>query len=159
MPFLCNRLNMHALAEIKLFFFWFRDALTLRLRLAIPSAFSTLNNELTTVPFAILNSYNRGGQPMAHAPYVAQWLLKSGALHLFDDKPLLLTNFLLIFFFICPPPIFFGGKQNIWGREDLFFVFGSPPTLSVENKTSEGIGARRWATVPCLPPFGPVIRC
>ena len=36
---------------------------------------------------------------MAHAPYVAQWLLKSGALHLFDDKSLLLTNFLFIFIF------------------------------------------------------------
>ena len=30
---------------------------------------------------------------MAHAPYVAHWLPKSGALHLFDDKLLLLTNF------------------------------------------------------------------
>ena len=35
---------------------------------------------------------------MAHAPYVAQWLLKSGALRLFDDKSLL-TNFLFIFIF------------------------------------------------------------
>ena len=43
--------------------------------------------------------YDRGGQPMAHAPYVAQWLLKSGALRLFDDKSLLLTNFLFIFIF------------------------------------------------------------
>ena len=51
---------------------------------------------------------------MAHVPKLAQWLFKSGALRLFDDKPLLLTNFLFIlFFFICPPPIFFGGKQNI----------------------------------------------
>ena len=33
---------------------------------------------------------------MAHAPYVAQWLLKSGALRLFDDKPLLLANVLFI---------------------------------------------------------------
>ena len=48
MPFLCNRLNMLALAEIKLLCFWFRYVLTLRLRLAIPSAFSTSNNELTT---------------------------------------------------------------------------------------------------------------
>ena len=51
--------------------------------------------------------YSRGGQPVAHAPYVAHWLLKSGALHLFDDKPLLLTDF------ICPSLIFFSGKQNI----------------------------------------------
>ena len=54
------------------------------------------------------NSYGRGGQPVAHAPYVAHWLLKSGALHFCDDKPLLLTNF----FFICFPPIFFSGKQK-----------------------------------------------
>ena len=39
--------------------------------------------------------YTRVGQPVAHAPCVAHWLLKSGALHLFDDKPLLLTNFFL----------------------------------------------------------------
>ena len=49
---------------------------------------------------------------MAHAPYVAHWLLKSGALHLFDDKPLLLTNFLL---------------------------FALHRYFSVENKTSEGV--------------------
>ena len=49
---------------------------------------------------------------MAHAPYVAHGLLKSGALRLYDDKPFLLTIFLFIFF-ICPPPMFFGGKQNI----------------------------------------------
>ena len=39
---------------------------------------------------------------MAHAPYVAQWLLKSGALRLFDDKPLLLTNVLFIYLFYLP---------------------------------------------------------
>ena len=35
-----------------------------------------------------------------------------------------------------------------------FFIFCSPPTLSVENKTSENIGASRGATVPC-PSFWP----
>ena len=55
---------------------------------------------------------------------MAHWLHKSGVLHLFDDKPLLLTN---------------------------FFIFCSPPTLSVENRTSQGIGARRGATLPCPP--------
>ena len=34
---------------------------------------------------------------MAHAPYVAHWLLKSGALHLFDDKPFLLTDFFIFY--------------------------------------------------------------
>ena len=28
----------------------------------------------------------------------------------------------------------------------------------MENRTLEGIGARRGATVPCPPPFGPVIK-
>ena len=50
---------------------------------------------------------------MAHAPYVAHWLLKSGALHLSDDKPLLLTIF--------------------------FFLFALHQDFSVENKTSEGV--------------------
>ena len=27
------------------------------------------------------------------------------------------------YFFICTPPIFFSGKQNIWGRENLFLFF------------------------------------
>ena len=53
---------------------------------------------------------------MAHAPYVAQWLLKSGALRLFDDKPFLLTNFLFI-----------------------FFLFALHRYFSVENRTSEGV--------------------
>ena len=53
---------------------------------------------------------------MAHAPYVAQCLLKSGALRLFDDKPHLLTNFLFI-----------------------FFLFALHRHFSVENKTSEGV--------------------
>ena len=35
-----------------------------------------------------------------------------------------------------------------------FFIFCSPSTLSVENRTSEGIGARREAMVPC-PPLWP----
>ena len=75
------------------------------------------------------------------------------AFRLLDDKPLLLTNFLLIFFYLRSTGIF------RWKTEHLrawrpFFVFCSPPTLSVENKTSEGIGARRWATVSC-PPLWP----
>ena len=49
---------------------------------------------------------------MEHAPYVAHWLLKSGALHLFDDKPLLLNN---------------------------FFLFALHRYFSVENRTSEGV--------------------
>ena len=53
---------------------------------------------------------------MAHAPYVAHQLLKSGALHLFDDKQLLLTNFLL-----------------------FFFLFALHRYFSVENRTSEGV--------------------
>ena len=48
---------------------------------------------------------------MAHAPYVAHWRLKSGALHLSDDKPLL-TN---------------------------FFLFALHRYFSVENRTSEGV--------------------
>ena len=60
-----------------------------------------------------LSFYTRGGQPVAHAPYVAHWLLKSGALHLFDDKQLLLTNF--------------------------FFLFALHRYFSVENRTSEGV--------------------
>ena len=58
------------------------------------------------------NIYSRGGQPVAHAPYVAHWLRKSDALHLFDDKPLLLTN---------------------------FFLFALHRYFSVENRKSEGI--------------------
>ena len=61
----------------------------------------------------MFTKYNRGGQPVAHAPYVAHWLLQSGALHLFDDKPLLLTNF--------------------------FFIFALHRYFSVENRTSEGV--------------------
>ena len=49
---------------------------------------------------------------MAHAPYVAHWLLKSGALHISDDKPRLLTN---------------------------FFLFALHRYFSVENRTSEGV--------------------
>ena len=94
--------------------------------------------------------YTRGGQPVAH------WLLKSGALHRFDDKPLLLTNF---FFFYLPSTNSFQEKTENVRAEDLFFIFYSPPTLSVENRSSKGIGARRGATVPCPPPFGPVIWC
>ena len=51
---------------------------------------------------------------MAHAPYVAHWLLQSGALHLFDDKILLLTDF-------------------------FFFLFALHRYFSVENRTSEGV--------------------
>ena len=49
---------------------------------------------------------------MAHAPYVAHRLLQSGALHLFDDKPLLLTD---------------------------FFLFALHRYFSVENRTSKGV--------------------
>ena len=84
---------------------------------------------------------------MAHAPYVAHWLLQSGALHLFDDKPLLLTNF---FFYICPSVEY----RTSEGVKTFFFIFCSPSTLLVENRMSEGIGARRGATVPC-PPLWP----
>ena len=51
---------------------------------------------------------------MAHAPYVAHWLLKSGVLHLFDDKPLLLTDF-------------------------FFYLFALHLYFSVKNRTSEGV--------------------
>ena len=51
---------------------------------------------------------------MAHAPYVAHGLLKSGALHLFDDKPLPLTDF-------------------------FFFLFALHQYFSVENRTSKGV--------------------
>ena len=40
------------------------------------------------------------------------------------------------------------------GVNTFFIIFCSPSTLSVENRTSEGIGARRRATVPC-PPLWP----
>ena len=86
---------------------------------------------------------------MAHAPYVAQWLLKRGALRLFDDKSLLLTNFLFIFIFYLTSTDIFRWKTEHQRAWRPFFIFCSPPTLSVENKTSEGIGARREATVPC----------
>ena len=90
---------------------------------------------------------------MAHAPNVAHWLPKSGALHLFDDKPLLLTNF-----FSFALHRYFSVENRTFEGVKTSFIFCSPPTLSLENRTSEGIGARREAMVPC-PPFGPVIRC
>ena len=98
--------------------------------------------------------YNRGGQPVAHAPYVAHWLLKSGALQLSDDKLLLLTNF-----FLFALHRYFSVENRTSEGVKTFFVFCSPPTSSVKNRTSEGIGARVGATVPCPPPFGHVIRC
>ena len=84
---------------------------------------------------------------MAHAPYLVHWLLRSGALHLFDDKPLLLTNF----FFCLPSTDIFQWKTEHQRCEDLLYFFCSPPTLSEENRTSEGIGASRGATVSCSP--------
>ena len=72
--------------------------------------------------------YSRGGQPMAHAPYVAQWLFKSGALRFFDDKPLLLTNFLFIYFFLFALHLYF----------------------SVENRTSEGDFRRKLLKCFCI---------
>ena len=48
---------------------------------------------------------------MAHAPYVAQWLLKSGALRLSDDKPLL-ANVLFIYFFYLPSSDIFRWKTE-----------------------------------------------
>ena len=74
---------------------------------------------------------------MAHAPYVTHWLLKSGALHLSDDKPLLLTN---IFLFALHR--YFSVENRTSEGVKTFFVFCSPPTSSVKNRTSEGIGAR-----------------
>jgi len=33
-----------------------------------------------------LNGYTKDGQPVPHALYVAHWMLRSGALHPFDDQ-------------------------------------------------------------------------
>ena len=85
---------------------------------------------------------------MAHVPYVAHWLLQSGALHLFDDKPLLLTSF---FFIFALHRYFSVENRTSEGVKTFFFIFCSPSTLLVENRMSEGIGARRGATVPCPP--------
>ena len=65
---------------------------------------------------------------MAHAPYVAQWLFKSGALRLFDDKPLLLTNFLFIYLFLFALHLYF----------------------SMENRTSEGDFRRKLLQYFCI---------
>ena len=87
---------------------------------------------------------------MAHAPYVAHWLLQSGALHLFDDKPLLLTNF---FFIFALHRYFSVENRTSEGVKTFFFIFCSLSTFLVENRMSEGIGAHRGATVPCPPPL------
>ena len=91
---------------------------------------------------------------MAHAPCVAQWLLKSGALRLFDDKHFLLTNFCLFIYFLFALHRYFSVENRTSEGVKTFFIFCSPPTSSVENKMSEGIDARRGATEPC-PPFLP----
>ena len=80
---------------------------------------------------------------------MAHWLLRSGALHLFDDMPLPLTNFFLFAFH----GYFSVENETSEGVKTFFFIFCSPPTLSVENRTSEGIGARRGATLPCSTPL------
>ena len=97
-----NLRNKHEMVTLTInYCFLLKDLFTLELYQAQPG--------LQVIIFYHGIGYTRGGQPVAHAPYVAHWLLRSGALHLFDNKPLLLTNF----FFICPPPIFFCGKLNI----------------------------------------------
>ena len=66
---------------------------------------------------------------MAHAPLVAHWLLKSGALHLFDDKPLLFTNF----FFICFPPIFFSGNRTSEGVKTFYILLSTDIVSGKQN--------------------------
>ena len=58
------------------------------------------------------------------------------------------------FFYLHSTDIFQWKTKHLRAWKPIF-IFCSPPTLSVENRTSEGIGARRGATVPYAPPLCP----
>ena len=74
---------------------------------------------------------------MAHAPYVAHWLLKSGALHLFDDKPLLLTN---LFIFLFDLHRYFSVENRTSGSVKTFLFFLSTDIVSGKQ---DALGHRR----------------
>ena len=90
---------------------------------------------------------------MAHARYVAHWLLRSSALHLFDDKPLLLTNF----FLFALHRYFSVENRTSEGVKILFYFLLS--TNIVSGKQDVGGHKRTLGSHGAMPPFGPVIRC
>ena len=66
-------------------------------------------------------------------------------------------HLLIFFFFLFALHQYFFVENRTSKGGKTFFIFCSPPTLSVEHRTFEGIGARRGATLPCPPP--PVWPC
>ena len=89
---ICPELLLHAGAALKSWLCGFLSSCLHHLKIpkiwrralvvAIPKPMKPVEDPKSYRPISLLYfPYNRDGQPVAH------WLLKSGALHLFDDKP------------------------------------------------------------------------